>query len=170
MDERDWTDRPLAPETPIVLGDLTVTMLPQAGSTYLVSGKMDEVVGAFGLDNGIICLLETQPNAGSFGIRTGRNSALIIYPDAHELVPGWHPAGFAVSAAFETYETILLSGPGSAMALAQGGVADINATSKSAMLRFAGVSVLLTQGENGYLLWVPKAQLTYMTSFLSGRN
>jgi hypothetical protein len=164
MDERTWTDRPLAEGASLDLCTTRVTR-EEVAFVSLVSGDLDAALSALCPAAPMLGLGEgTQ--AGDYAIRIARDHAALVTRAAPDLRPGWHDAGFALSRADDRFACLALRGAGAREVLARGLASPLPHASPSAALRFAGRTALLTGAEDGLRLWVERGDLTFVTSFL----
>jgi hypothetical protein len=164
MDERIWTDRPLAPGEALERPDCRVAHVPSACQT-LLTGDLDRAVAALAPGAPLLGLGGAAGDA-PFAIRVARDHAILVTEIPPDIAAGWHGDGFAISRADGRFCCLSLSGPGAADVLAQGLSSPLPAGSPSAALRFAGRTALLTGREGGFGLWVERADLTFVSSFL----
>ncbi|MDJ0822854.1 MAG: hypothetical protein QNJ09_13725 [Paracoccaceae bacterium] len=165
MDERIWTDRPLAVGTTIELPGCRVTRV-EVGCQSLLSGDLQAGLDILAPDAEMLGFADT-PGTADHAIRIARDQALLVTAKPMESQPGWHPQGFALSPAGGRYACLSLIGPNAAELLAHGLTSAPPWDSPSAAVNFAGVPALVTGTSNGLTLWVESAYLTYVTSFMA---
>ncbi len=165
MEERDWTDRPLAWDAVIATPTCRVTR-QQSGYQSLVSGDLAAGLTVLAPGAAMIGFAET-PAGADYAIRIARDRALLVTQSPPAREAGWQAEGVALSPAGECYACLALSGTGAMALLAQGLTSAPPTGSPSAALRFAGLTVLVTGAPHGCLLWVDPASLSYVTGFLS---
>lgn len=167
MDERDWTDRPLAEGGPALTGDGIVIRRTAPGAMALISGDLDAALAALAPGAAMVGIggaSDMRPVA----LRIARDRALLL-TDTATSVAGWCDPGYAVSPADGLYACLAITGPGARDLIAEGTSVDPGGASPSAAVLFAGCPCLLSGTEGGWRLWVETPMLTYMTGWLAGR-
>lgn len=165
MDERRWTDRPLAPGESIETPGCVVTRR-EPGVLNLVSGNLDAALGILAPNAARLGFAET-PGTSDFALRIGRDHALLVTSKAPRLAPGWHEQGFSLSAAGDFYACLTLVGPSAPDLLAHGLAAPPPWGSPSAAVQFCGVRSFVSGVPGGLALWLEAGFLTYCSSFLA---
>lgn len=78
-----------------------------------------------------------------YTVRIARDRMLAVGDRPFSIGPGWHDAGFAVSAIDAGLHVFEVRGPGLPDVLARGATIDLKKTGPSASVLFAGISILL---------------------------
>ncbi len=167
MDERVWTDRPIAVREVLDLGAAQITRCA-IESAVLVSGNLDAARKAISPDAPVVGLIGQTDDAPHI-IQIARDRALFIAP-VKKVKPGWNAKGFAVSEASNLYTSLDITGLGARMVLAQGTGVDLDTPSRSAAVMFGGHIALLVRYREGYRLLVETFWVTYYTSFFKRLN
>lgn len=172
MDERVWTDKCLTAGESITLGRVTISVIEPSSVSYLITGNIEAAFANLAPKPPILGLLENKTDAEFFGLRTGRDSVLLLSTspnqDLSEFKPGWNDAGFGVSDASDNYTVFSVSGEGADFILSQCGLEDLDANSPSASILIGDITVLLIREDKSFHLYVPSAYSVYMTSFFRG--
>ncbi|MEM7290905.1 MAG: hypothetical protein AAF412_11155 [Pseudomonadota bacterium] len=166
MNERDWNDRPLALEEAIELKGVKIRRT-NPGHMMLLSGKLSAGLAGLSLTS------EPVGFGGEVGktkkvIRIGIDSALCVTGKPAKLQPGWYKPGFAVSLADGKYAALKISGKNAGAVLAQGTGHNLEQSSRSAAVEFAGCVVLMVKTGSAWLLFVETPMLTYVTNWFRG--
>lgn len=164
MDERNWTDRPLAMGDSIDTPGCVVTRI-EPGFLHLVSGNLEAALGRLAPGAARLGFAEI-PDTPDFALRIGRDQALLVTSIDLDAAPGWHEPGFALSAAGGSYAHLALVGPSAAHLLAQGLAAPPPWRSPSTAVQFCGVRALVSGVPGGLTLWLERGHLTYCTGIL----
>lgn len=169
MDERAWTDLPLAVGQSLRLDGVTVTHreLPTA---HLVSGALDIALNALAPGAPCLGLAEDGRDAPDYAVRISRDSVLIVTKQALTRRIGWQSDGFGISEASDVYAVFDVAGPDAQQVLAQGGISVPLEPSPSAAIQFAGLTVLLIRRGGVFQMFVPAAHVTYVSGFLQGMD
>lgn len=166
MDERNWTDRPLQIGDEIRIGPVRVVH-KSLGFAALLSGNLDAAVKALAPDAPMIGL-NGEVGEQDFVLRIGRDRALLVSNDQIVEETGWNCDGYAFSAADDCYCLLEISGDRDDYFLAQGTSCHLGNSSPSAAIMFAGVNSLLARKRAVRCLFVDRAHLTYVSSWLRG--
>ena len=132
----------------------------------LVSGDLDAAVAALTPGAPMLGLYALAPDA-AHTLRISRDSALLVTPAPIEAPEGWRE-GWCATALDDGWTAIDVSGPGAALALAQGTAADLEAGSASAAVLFAGFRCLLSRRPEGFRLHVERPWLEALLTRLDG--
>lgn len=159
------------------LGDATVRRIEQPGltvrpltwlATTLVSGDLAAAaapagvsatgVGALGLAEGDL-----------YSVRLARDRMLIVGTREAPLVPGWNPAGFAVTPMPSAHEIVEIVGPRATEIVARATTLPIAGPSPSAAVVFAGLAgVLYAHGDAATLrLHVERGHAAFLWAWLA---
>ncbi len=172
MDERVWTDECLAIGESITLGSVTITVIELPEVCHLITGNIEAAFANLAPQPPILGLLENKANAAFFGLRTGRDSVLLVSVSPNQdlpgFKPGWNDAGFGVSDASDNYTVFSVSGEGADFILSQCGIEDLDARSPSASILINDIAVLLIRDGEAFHFYVPSAYSVHMTSFFCG--
>jgi hypothetical protein len=166
MDERVWTDAPLA-EGAVMTGDGVAIRRVAPGAMALISGDLD-AAGAALAPGAAMVGLGARSDMRPVALRIARDRALLL-TDAPVTAGGWFDPGFAVSPAEGLYACLSITGPGARALIAEGTSVDPDGASPSAAVLFADCPCLLSGTADGWLLWVEAPMLTYLTGWLAGR-
>ncbi|WP_420860608.1 hypothetical protein [Algirhabdus cladophorae] len=166
MDERVWTDRPLAKGATIEHDGASLRMM-EIPAAYLISGDLDAALNQFCSGVPCIGLLEDGPEQGPYAIRIGRHNVLLIADRQLDHPLGWDTRGFGVSDAKDVYVMFTLTGERANDILAEGGVMVPHDPCPSAATQFAGIEALITRQGRQVRIAIPRAMQTYVTSFLT---
>ena len=166
MDERNWTDEPLRIGEEIRVETVCVVHKP-LGYATLVSGNLDAALKdiAPGAREAGLC---AEVGDGSIALRIGRDKALLVTNDPIDHKSAWNFNGYAVSPADDCYCLLAVSGDGAEMFLAQGTACNLTNASPSPAILFAGEQALLVRNQSSFHLYVDRAHLTFITSWIRG--
>ena len=151
MDERDWTDEPLAVGDTIHCVEAEVTRLADL-PMWLITGDLS------GLSNGdggapAPAGLADPIDLGAFSIRIGRDRWLAggekIWADVDPQSGDW-----AASRADGLYSILQIAGPHADQLIAHGSAADVTTPSPSVAVRFTGLTSLLVRNNKNFLLFI----------------
>lgn len=164
MDERDWTDRPLAEGETLEAPGVSVTRVVPGVQT-LVSGDLEAAIGVLAPGARMLGFADV-PDSPDLVLRIARDRALLVTALPVPRTPGWQSEGFALSAAGGLYACLSLRGPGAEALLSQALTGPAPHGSPSAALRFAGTTALVTGLADGLSLWVEQGHLALVTGVL----
>lgn len=163
MDDRDWTDRPLAPGASIDAAGVRVTR-GTAGAQYLISGNLDAALAALAPEAARLGFAQVA-GTGDIAIRIARDRALLVTLAPVNRDGGWQAEGFALSPAGGLYVPLALQGEGAAGLLAQMLASAPPHGSPSAMVHVLGRPGLVTGRPDGLTLWIEPGHLAFVTEF-----
>lgn len=166
MDERVWTDHPLAIGGEITGDGVTIRRDP-VGALTLISGDLAEGLGHLAPGAALVGLGNVSA-ATDIALRIARDRALLVTeaPVVSEIGQWKH--GCAVNRADGLYACLSITGPRAIDIVTQGTSVDVNTASPSAAVSFAGCTALLTGHEAGWRIWVEAPMLTYLSGWLKG--
>ena len=162
MDEREWTDAPLAVGEAIGCMEADVTRLPDL-PMWLITGDLTGLQGDDGSAQAPAGLAD-QIDLGAFSIRIGRDRLLAGGETVWTVVDP-QSENYALSRADGLYSILRIAGPRADQLIRRGTSVDLSVQSPSAAIRFAGLTTLLLRDQEGFLLFVEAAWLTYLSSF-----
>lgn len=165
MDERNWTDRPLPVGDSITGPGCRVTRV-DPGRLSLVSGDLAAALDRLAPGADMVGF-GGVPGTPAFGLRIGRDSALLVNASAADDLTGWQDGGFALSPAGGGYARFDMCGPAAWQVLAHGLSAAAPFGSPSAAVLFCGMGALVSGLPEGLALWVPFGHVTACSTFLS---
>jgi hypothetical protein len=165
MDERDWTDRPLAEGARLSGPGCSVTRVGP-GVLHAVSGDLEAALAALAPGAAMLGFGET-PGTADFALRVGRDHALLVTGSAIDAPAGWDARGFALSAAGGAYARLDLVGPAARDLLASGLASAPPWGSPSASVQAFGARALVSGRPEGLTLWVERGALTACNGLLS---
>ncbi len=164
MDERVWTDRPLAPGETIAADGVTITLAPPRHAA-LISGDLAAALAALAPGAPLLGFGE-DAGGGDHAIRMARDRALLVTAAPLAAAPGWHASGYALSPADDTMVALTLNGPAARAVLSQVMALDPDANSPSAALHIAGTTGLFLREGSAFVIWIDQAYQTYLAGRL----
>ena len=163
MDERLWSDgRP----GPMPAQDDGFLRLEPTSSLVLISGRVDLALHRLAPGCSVFGLAEV-PATARFFIRTARDAGVLVSPEAVEASDGWQPEGYAVTQADDLYLRLTMCGPDATPVVRHLLDLDKLEGSRSAAIRMAGRTVLLTGERHGYTLWIDPADRIFLSAWVN---
>lgn len=166
MDERVWTDTPIALGETIMLDQLSITR-KRVNHAIIISGNLDLAMKRLAPSVKIQGLGQ-DVGAGDFGVRMSHDSAILMPNSPLDVKAGWYEEGFAITHAYGKYAMIELKGSNAEGFLAQGTSVNFKEESPSAALKFLGETCILVKQDASWLLFMETPMLSYFTNFARG--
>ena len=163
-----WSPAPDWRTARLVRGDWQAAAVTGLWLTRL-SGDLDAVFAKLDRQPASVGLWEiADPDYAA--IRIGRDRAVLVSTAPVALALGWHPEGFAVSDASDSYIVMGFSGEGVRALIAEATSADFETGSPSASILFAAVPALLYRtGESEARLHVEASLAPFLWRWLETR-